>query len=156
MALEAVQIGGDSVAVAMLDIDHFKGVNDSHGHPVGDQVIRSLAWLLKQRLRRGDIVGRYGGEEFVLGLVGVSPADAKEILDRIREDFSRISFSVPGGSFRVTYSAGVAACLDCQPRCLEALLEAADEALYVAKRQGRNQVVLSGHLSCCQPHASLF
>lgn len=149
-ALEVSQQGGDSVAVAMLDIDHFKSVNDTHGHPVGDQVIRSLAWLLKQRLRRSDIVGRYGGEEFVLGLVGVPPQTAKEILDRIREDFSRISFGVPGGDFRVTFSAGVAICLNGQPTCLELLLEAADGALYEAKHQGRNQVQLAGTLSCCK------
>ncbi|MGB4467272.1 MAG: diguanylate cyclase [Azovibrio sp.] len=139
-----------NVVVAMIDIDHFKSVNDNYGHPVGDQVIRSLAWLLRQRLRRGDIVGRYGGEEFVVGLVGVSPAKAREILDTIRQDFARIAFSIPGGDFRVTFSAGLSTCVDCQPRCLEPMLEAADEALYEAKRGGRNQVVLAGSFQSCQ------
>lgn len=149
-ALQFSQEEGRNVVVAMLDIDHFKSVNDNHGHPVGDQVIRSLAWLLRQRLRRGDIVGRYGGEEFVVGLIGVQPEKAKAILDAIREDFARIAFSIPGGEFRVTYSAGLASCEPCGPNCLEALLEAADEALYRAKRQGRNQVVIAERLACCQ------
>lgn len=154
-ALELSRQEARNVVVAMIDIDHFKSVNDNHGHPVGDQVIRSLAWLLRQRLRRGDIVGRYGGEEFVVGLVGVQPEKAKEILDAIRRDFARIAFSSPGGEFRVTYSAGLASCHNCQPRCLESLLEAADEALYQAKRGGRNQVVVAGQLSCCQPDTGL-
>lgn len=154
-ALEFSQQEERNVVVAMIDIDHFKSVNDNYGHPVGDQVIRSLAWLLRQRLRRGDIVGRYGGEEFVVGLVGVTPEKAKDILDGIRRDFARIAFSVPGGEFRVTYSAGLSACLSCQPRCLEMLLEAADGALYEAKRGGRNQVVVAGELSCCHPAMEL-
>lgn len=134
---------GASMAVVMLDIDHFKGVNDSYGHPMGDQVIRTLAWLLRQRLRRRDIVGRYGGEEFVLGLLDVDADEAKEIIDRIREDFSRISFAVPEGVFRVTFSAGIAAAFCADPRQLdlEEILEVADEALYEAKRTGRNRVV---------------
>lgn len=149
-ALESAQTAGRSLVVAMLDIDHFKRVNDTHGHPVGDQVIRSLAWLLKQRLRRGDIVGRYGGEEFVLGLIGVTPEVAKAKLDAIREDFSRIAFSAPGGPFHVTFSAGLAACPRCLPRCLDPLLEAADAALYTAKHQGRNRVEVQNCEACCQ------
>ncbi|MDR2364359.1 MAG: diguanylate cyclase [Zoogloeaceae bacterium] len=137
---------GDGMAVAMLDIDHFKRVNDTHGHPVGDQVICSLAWLLKQRLRRSDIIGRYGGEEFVVGLVRTHASDAEEILDRIRSDFSRIPFyGADDNLFRTSFSVGVAVCAEGSPvkKDLKTLLEAADSALYQAKRHGRNRVMLS-------------
>jgi diguanylate cyclase (GGDEF)-like protein len=136
---------GEGLAVAMLDIDHFKRVNDTHGHPVGDQVIRSLAWLLKQRLRRSDIIGRYGGEEFVVGLARARANDAEEILDRIRNDFSHIVFyGADNSPFQTSFSVGVAVCAEDAPmrKNLKILLEAADGALYQAKRQGRNRVVL--------------
>ncbi|MDR0735466.1 MAG: diguanylate cyclase [Zoogloeaceae bacterium] len=144
-ALERLR-DGEGMAVAMLDIDHFKRVNDTHGHPVGDQVIRSLAWLLKQRLRRSDIIGRYGGEEFVVGLARARANDAEEILDRIRNDFSRIVFyGADNSPFRTSFSVGVAVCAEGAPmkKSLNILLEAADSALYQAKRQGRNRVVLT-------------
>ncbi|MDR0673924.1 MAG: diguanylate cyclase [Zoogloeaceae bacterium] len=144
-ALERLR-DGESMAVAMLDIDHFKQVNDTHGHPVGDQVIRSLAWLLKQRLRRSDIIGRYGGEEFVVGLARARANNAEEILDRIRGDFSRIVFyGADGHPFRTSFSVGVAVCAEgaSAKKELKGLLEAADGALYKAKRQGRNRVALA-------------
>jgi diguanylate cyclase (GGDEF)-like protein len=143
--LEGLRGTHETLAIAMLDIDHFKGVNDTYGHPVGDQVIRSLAWLLKQRLRHSDIIGRYGGEEFVVGLVRAHPDRAWEILDRIREDFSCISFTGPNNHpFKVTFSAGVAVYAGNEASDLDSLLEIADSALYQAKHQGRNQVVLAG------------
>ncbi|MCL2022059.1 MAG: diguanylate cyclase [Betaproteobacteria bacterium] len=133
--------------VVMLDIDHFKQINDAHGHAVGDQVIRSLAWLLKQRLRQGDIVGRYGGEEFVLGLVGRIPGGALESLDHIREDFNRISFNgANGASFTVSFSAGLVSQEKTNERWLENVLERADNALYQAKSQGRNRIVMAGRI----------
>ncbi|MDR3353162.1 MAG: diguanylate cyclase [Zoogloeaceae bacterium] len=133
---------GKSIAIAMLDIDHFKRVNDTYGHPVGDQVIRSLAWLLKQRLRRNDLVGRYGGEEFVIGLVGTNSEAAQEILNRIRDDFSHITFFGENGQkFTATFSAGLTSCPEDGARGLEAALELADKALYAAKHQGRNRIV---------------
>jgi diguanylate cyclase (GGDEF)-like protein len=141
----ATALGGceKKMSIVMLDIDHFKQVNDKHGHPTGDQVIRSLAWLLKQRLRHTDIIGRYGGEEFVLGLPNIDGEKAVEVMNRIREDFSRISFKGTGGmTFRVTLSAGIAVYGDAQDT-LTLLLENADAALYEAKRQGRNRVMLA-------------
>lgn len=132
---------GDGLAVAMLDIDHFKAINDRHGHPVGDQVIQSLAWLLRQRLRGQDIVCRYGGEEFLVALLGVDAARAYAIVDRIREDFARLPQLVRNGVFRATLSGGIAAL----PPWLTsgALIQAADEALYRAKANGRNQICLA-------------
>jgi diguanylate cyclase (GGDEF)-like protein len=144
-ALEGLR-DGENMAVAMLDIDHFKQVNDVHGHPVGDQVICSLAWMLKQRLRRSDIIGRYGGEEFVVGLVRARAKNAGEILDRIRSDFSRIVFrGADNSAFRTSFSVGVAVCAEGAPveKDMKGLLEAADSALYQAKRHGRNRVVLT-------------
>lgn len=135
---------GYCLDVVMLDIDKFKQVNDTHGHPVGDQVIRSLAWLLKQRLRQSDIVGRYGGEEFVLGLVGKIPGGARESLEHIREDFHRISFiGANEAPFTSSFSGGLASFRKGEDERLEPLLERADRALYQAKEQGRNQIVVA-------------
>lgn len=126
------------LTVAMIDIDHFKGINDTYGHPVGDQVIRALAWLLKGRLRSSDLIGRYGGEEFMIALPGVAPEQARAVIDRIRMDFSALPHAHPGGALHATFSAGIASypVLD----TAAGLTEAADAALLQAKRLGRNRV----------------
>jgi diguanylate cyclase (GGDEF)-like protein len=130
--------GQGALTVAMLDIDHFKAINDTYGHPVGDQVIRALAWLLKGRLRSSDLIGRYGGEEFLIALPGVSLEQAIAVIDRIRSDFAALPHAHPGGALRATFSAGVASfpMFDAAAD----LTEAADGALLHAKRLGRNRV----------------
>ncbi|MBT9505683.1 diguanylate cyclase [Rhodoferax sp.] len=127
------------LAVAMIDIDHFKKINDEYGHPMGDQVIRSLAWLLKQRLRKTDLVGRYGGEEFLVILPDTDAEQAFEILDRIRRDFSQIKYPFKDSWFDVTFSAGVS--VFPSTASAEMLIKDADEALYDAKHGGRNCVI---------------
>ncbi|GAB3552312.1 hypothetical protein GCM10027343_37720 [Noviherbaspirillum agri] len=137
------QAGGSGpLTVAMIDIDHFKAINDTYGHPVGDQVIRGLAWLLKGRLRTIDLIGRYGGEEFLLALPDVTPAQAGSVIDRIRADFAALPHAHPQGALYATFSAGIAA----YPHIDTAagLTEAADGALLQAKRLGRNRVERAG------------
>lgn len=129
---------GSALSVAMIDIDHFKRVNDSWGHPMGDQVIKTLGQLLRQRLRRQDGVGRYGGEEFLVILPECQLDDAKQMLDDIRRRFADISFSCNGQHFGVTISAGVASMRGFLQG--QDLLTAADKALYEAKQAGRNQI----------------
>lgn len=126
------------LSVVMVDIDFFKKVNDSYGHPVGDQVIKTLAHLLRQRLRRQDCIGRYGGEEFAAIMPECDAQDAVRMVDDIRQRFSEVRFIHQGQSFSVTLSAGVASVNNDSdaPR----LLAAADAALYTAKHGGRNQV----------------
>lgn len=131
---------GKPVTVAMLDIDHFKSVNDRYGHAVGDVVIVSLAMLLRQRLRQSDIIGRYGGEEFVAILPECDADNAWQLLEDIRQRFATVGFSHNGQAFCCTLSAGLATS-DHYPDARGAeLLVMADEALYVAKGGGRNQV----------------
>lgn len=124
--------------VAMVDIDHFKRVNDSWGHPAGDQVIRSMAWLLKQRLRSTDVVGRYGGEEFVVMLPGSALPEAFQLLDAIRQDFGCIVHEAAGQRFQCSFSAGVAQWRGGESA--DAVLGRADAMLYQAKMGGRNRV----------------
>lgn len=127
---------GAPLAVAMIDIDFFKRVNDTHGHPVGDQVIRALARLLQQRLRRGDFIGRYGGEEFVVIMPATPLAGAENVLEQIRDAFSKIRHYTENNEFTATFSGGIAALtpeLDA-----EEMLRQADERLYRAKHDGRN------------------
>ncbi|RZL11163.1 MAG: response regulator [Rubrivivax sp.] len=133
-----------SACVAMIDLDHFKQVNDTHGHGAGDNVIRSMANLLRQRLRRTDLVGRYGGEEFVAIVVDCGAADAMKLLDGIRQHFATLTFMSREGSFHVSFSAGLAEIQG--PESVESVLGRADEALYEAKLAGRNQVVLAAPL----------
>jgi len=128
-----------NLCVAMLDIDHFKSVNDTWGHPVGDQVIRGLAWLLKGRMRTNDLIGRYGGEEFILALPDATPKKAHAVIERIRADFSALPHAHADGALHATFSAGLA-CLRHYPSA-EELTAAADEALLAAKREGRNRVI---------------
>jgi len=123
----------------MIDIDHFKGVNDRHGHPVGDAVIRRLARLLQQRFRSSDVLGRYGGEEFVVCLPETSLEDGLRILEELRQSFASEVFEGSGGEpFSATFSAGAAAHPLVRDR--EQILDRADEALYRAKQNGRNRV----------------
>ncbi|MDO9142780.1 diguanylate cyclase [Rhodoferax sp.] len=131
---------GKPVSLAMLDIDHFKSVNDTYGHAVGDVVISSVAMLLRQRLRQSDIVGRYGGEEFVAVLPECDAGYAHELMEDIRQRFASLRFSHEGKDFGCTLSVGLACSLAYPDSDGAALLVAADEALYVAKRGGRNQV----------------
>ena len=144
-ALERVlanRAGSDSVAVLMLDLDHFKEFNDRYGHPAGDEALRVFANLLGSSVRDGDVVARYGGEEFAIYLPGLSAGGAVEVAERIRE---RTESSIiplgPGLTGHVTVSIGIAAAPgDGADRMI--LLKAADEALYRAKLAGRNRVVV--------------
>ncbi|MFY9261624.1 MAG: diguanylate cyclase [Gallionella sp.] len=130
---------GTQCCFAMIDIDWFKKINDSYGHPAGDRVIKSLSRLLKQRLREIDAVGRYGGEEFAVILADTNGAAAVKVLDKIREDFSHLHHFAEGTEFSVTFSCGVADVIDFNDATK--LGNAADKALYKAKHHGRNCVI---------------
>ena len=128
-------------SLVFIDIDHFKAVNDTYGHGVGDEVIRSLALLLKQRFRTTDVIGRMGGEEFGLVLSGAGRADATRIVNEVREAFAAMRFEGGGAEFSVTFSAGIS--FFPGHETVKELCDAADQALYQAKDEGRNRLVLS-------------
>jgi diguanylate cyclase (GGDEF)-like protein len=136
--LERCRRNGAELSLVMIDIDHFKGVNDAHGHPVGDDVLRTLASCLMADLRRIDIVGRYGGEEFGVILLDTDPDYSRVVIDKIRNRFGRLAFKGEGGSFGVTFSAGIASSR--QHADLPSLISSADQALYRAKDSGRDNV----------------
>ncbi len=129
---------GHPATLLMMDVDHFKRVNDSHGHPTGDVVLRQLGRLIRELAREVDVPGRLGGEEFALLLEHTSPEAGLVVAERIRNALSRIPFEGAEGSFRVTLSLGLAGCPQ-HAREASALLRIADEALYEAKSQGRDR-----------------
>jgi diguanylate cyclase (GGDEF)-like protein len=126
------------LSLALIDLDFFKRVNDTYGHMVGDQVLRALSRLLQQWMRRSDIVGRYGGEEFVVILPGTSAEDSIGVLDNVRDAFSKVRHHAEDKEFNVTFSVGVADLGVASDA--DALFKAADDALYRAKNGGRNKV----------------
>jgi diguanylate cyclase (GGDEF)-like protein len=129
----------------MVDIDHFKLVNDSLGHAAGDKVLRSMTQMMEKSLRETEIVCRYGGEEFLIILPQTRPQEAKVVAERMRQAIEKSVFTPTLGEepVRITISCGIAAYPE-QGENLEQLIAAADAALYAAKSQGRNRVSLTG------------
>jgi two-component system cell cycle response regulator len=134
--------GGDPVAVLVMDIDHFKLVNDGFGHDSGDEVLREFAVRLATNVRAIDLPCRLGGEEFVVVMPGASLEDAVQVADRIRRDVGGQPFPIMGGTeaLTITVSVGVAASAGADDTP-DALLKRADEGVYEAKARGRNQVI---------------
>jgi len=133
---------GSPFSVLMLDIDHFKKINDSHGHPVGDLAIKALAAVCGKALRPHDILARYGGEEFVLTLPQTPADGARIVAERIREAVELLMVPSDSGPVRFTVSIGVALYDNGEP--FDHVVERADQALYVSKQSGRNRVTVAG------------
>jgi diguanylate cyclase (GGDEF)-like protein len=131
------------LAFVMLDIDHFKRLNDTFGHQAGDDVLRGMGLLLKKEIRSTDIPGRYGGEEFCVILPQTPPEGAREFADRFRMTVESTAFPAQGHELKITVSVGVSACPSPLVGSGEDLIRLADEALYRAKAAGRNCVMMS-------------
>ena len=130
---------GAKLTVAMVDADHFKGVNDTYGHPAGDAVLVELAKRMRRAVRAYDAVGRYGGEEFIVLLSDCDLGSARTIAERMRRDVSQSTIKIPSAELGLTVSIGLAV-YSTETGSLEALVEAADAALYRAKHTGRDCV----------------
>jgi diguanylate cyclase (GGDEF)-like protein len=128
-------------AYALIDIDNFKSINDTYGHIAGDHVIKGLSRMLQQRLRRSDIIGRCGGEEFGIIMPDCDMGNASLILESLRLQFSDLSFRIDQHDIRVTFSAGLSQ-LEAHED-VDALIKATDMALYEAKNQGRNRLIIA-------------
>ena len=128
-------------SLTILDVDHFKQINDQYGHQEGDRVLGYLGRLLLQSFRAEDVVGRWGGEEFVVGMYGISPQAGVGRVTEVLHQLSQHRFTaIDGSSFSVTFSAGIAQ-LAADGNDWQTLYQKADERLYQAKVQGRNQIV---------------
>lgn len=137
--VKLARMSGHALSVAMIDLDHFKQVNDTHGHSVGDRILQSVADRLRLTARPGDSVSRYGGEEFVVVLPGCTRADAPQVAERFRARVHDEALGLPPGPYvRVTVSVGVATLAEGEDAAL--LLHRSDTALYAAKRAGRDCV----------------
>jgi len=145
MAIEVARANryGTPLSLVMIDLDHFKELNDRFGHPVGDEVLKRVAQLIDREKRLGDVVARYGGEEFSAILPHTEPSAAMIWAERARQTIAATEVQSDGGAFNVTASFGV---VGATPGRADppALIEEADQALYQAKARGRNRVVMAG------------
>jgi diguanylate cyclase (GGDEF)-like protein len=136
---------GKPVSIVLTDIDKFKNVNDTYGHPVGDMVLRRLASVLAAQIRKVDLAARYGGEEFAIVLEETDEEGARLFCERVRQEVAAQVMSSEKGPFRVTLSLGIAT-YPVNGTEKQLLIERADQALYAAKEGGRNRTVLSTDL----------
>ncbi len=135
---------GAPLALLMIDVDHFKQINDTHGHPTGDEVLRQVARLLSERLRGGDLLGRYGGEEFCVVAPDTDIEGALTLAESLRKSIATAPFSTECGTLSTSISIGISHCPPEVMRDLKKMLAEADAALYSAKQTGRNKVVCFG------------
>ena len=133
---------GRPLSIAILDADHFKKVNDTHGHIVGDFVLKKLATLFQQNIRREELLGRYGGEEFVVVMPEVDSSGAFQLAEKLRKTVEGTVFKSGEAELPVTISVGVATLGD--EESVKAFLDTADQALYKSKEDGRNRVTIGG------------
>nr|WP_319527033.1 sensor domain-containing diguanylate cyclase [Pseudomonas laurentiana] len=140
-AFEKARQDGTALAFLLLDIDDFKQINDTYGHPTGDHVLLRIADSGKTVLRRGDLFGRIGGEEFAAMFPDCTPEMAQHVAERLQREIQRLSFSHEDQTFGVTVSQGLTGIVD-SDETLDSLFARADAAMYQAKRQGKNQIVL--------------
>ncbi|KHK65656.1 MULTISPECIES: sensor domain-containing diguanylate cyclase [Pseudomonas] len=135
---------GNALSLVMLDIDHFKQVNDTYGHQAGDKVIEQVAALLHEHVRESDVAGRYGGEEFGVVLSDTDKAGARIFAERLRQAVEQLWVQYNGQDIRFTISLGVAD-LSAPANDHAELIARADQALYTSKKTGRNRVTVHGH-----------
>ncbi|MBI3178362.1 MAG: GGDEF domain-containing protein [Deltaproteobacteria bacterium] len=133
-----------ALALAMIDVDHFKQVNDTHGHQAGDVVLRGVAKVMRDAIRSDDLLARYGGEEFALVMRETLPASALAAMERLRRQIEASTFDSEGTPLKVTVSIGIASWTEDRPETPEAMIGAADAYLYQAKRSGRNRTQSHG------------
>jgi diguanylate cyclase (GGDEF)-like protein len=137
--LKRLDRSGDRLCLCLLDLDHFKGINDQHGHGVGDEVLKAFANCLVRAVREVDVVARWGGEEFLVMLPGATPEAAAAVIERVRAQLDQQSVSRKVHGLHVRFSAGLAMRLPGED--FDCALERTDQALYAAKRAGRNNTV---------------
>jgi diguanylate cyclase (GGDEF)-like protein len=128
--------------VILFDLDHFKQVNDTYGHALGDQMLIHTTKIVRESLRQGEIIGRYGGDEFVILLPGSDCVQGQQIAERLCEKINSQAIATGKGDLSVTLSLGIAELRQASDLTLETLLAHADHALYTAKRAGRNQLAI--------------
>jgi diguanylate cyclase (GGDEF)-like protein len=151
--LQRAERQGQALTIMLTDIDHFKKVNDTYGHPIGDAVLRRVAQVVASCMRKIDMAARYGGEEFVVVLEATDQAGARQLAERVRKEVQQLCFHSEKGPFQCTLSLGMAT-FPGDGRDATALIAQADQALYHAKRNGRNQCVAYADLREVQRAAS--
>jgi diguanylate cyclase (GGDEF)-like protein len=128
------------LSIIFLDIDNFKKINDTYGHKIGDKVLEKVAKAIKERLRESDVIGRLGGEEFVIALIGCDLNSAQKIAEDLRLRIEKIKIKTHKGILSITASLGVTSYQD--EKNLQELIDKADKAMYQAKKSGKNRVVV--------------
>lgn len=141
---------GLPLALLMIDVDHFKRINDAHGHPAGDEVLRKVTERMAGRLRGHDVLGRYGGEEFCVVAPDTDTAGALALAESLRQVIAATPLATERGTLSVSVSIGVALCPANATRKLKDMLAEADTMLYAAKQAGRDRVVISDNLGYCK------
>lgn len=140
--LQRAQLEGTPFALFMIDVDHFKRINDTWGHTRGDLILTKIAEACEQSLRPTDVIGRFGGEEFVVGLPHTSPSDAQAVAERLKNNVAALRFTDDMSDLRLSITIGVAVA-STDDTDLDALIRRADDMLYAGKRDGRNCVVMA-------------